>query len=66
MFLLSMIFSTMALIYLLMDAPHLMEILRYYWLIYVLGGIIAYYTCEYIMLNNKTFKENVILSNNGR
>jgi PAS domain S-box-containing protein len=57
MFLLSMIFSTMALIYLLMDAPHLMEILRYYWLIYVLGGIIAYYTCEYIMLNNKTFKE---------
>lgn len=57
MFLLSMIFSTMALIYLLMDAPHLMEILRYYWLIYVLGGIIAYYTCEYIILNNKTFKE---------
>ena len=57
MFFVAMFFSNIALIYLLKDSSHLSEIIRYYWLVHIFGVALGYYTCEYIILNNKIFKE---------
>ncbi len=57
MFLVSMLASTVALIFLLNNSEKLLETLGYYWLIYIFGAVLAYYAIEYIILNNKTYRE---------
>lgn len=57
MFLTAMIFSSLALLYLLSDTQALTSVLKYYWMIYTLGALLAYYACGYIILNNKIFRE---------
>lgn len=57
MSLIGMFISSIALIYLLFSTSSLTDVLKYYWLVYIFGGLLAYYTCEYILLSNRTFKE---------
>jgi diguanylate cyclase (GGDEF)-like protein/PAS domain S-box-containing protein len=56
MFLLSMIISNMALVYLLRDTTKLLETLSYYWPVYIFGAVLAYFTSEYIISANSNFK----------
>lgn len=57
MFLISMLASTIALIFLLNGSEKLLETLGYYWLIYIFGAVLAYNAFEYIILNNKIYRE---------
>lgn len=56
MFIFSMTVSNMVLFYLMINKDKLMETLIYYWLIYILGTLFAYLTCEYIVSSNISYK----------
>lgn len=56
MFLFSMFMSNGALIYLIRDQHKLIATLSYYWPIYILGAVIAYYAIGYIVSANENFK----------
>lgn len=56
MFIFAMVLSNFALFYIVRDLDKLIEILAYYWPIYLFGAILACFTCEYIIsanINNK-------------
>ncbi len=57
MFLTSSITTSLALIYLLGDSENLANTLQYYWIIHIIGGLLAYYTCEYIIFSTDAFRE---------
>lgn len=57
MFLMSLVIANLSFIYLLIDSENLIKVLQYHLLSYIVGGALAYYTCEYIVSSNKTFKE---------
>ncbi len=54
-FMLSMLLSNGALIFLIDDKIKLLETLAYYWPTYIFGAILAYFTCEYIISANVNY-----------
>lgn len=57
MFILSTTLSSISLAYLLGDMDSLTNTLGYYWIIHIIGGLLAYYTCEYIIFSTGAFRE---------
>ena len=56
-FLSTMLFSNIALIYLIKDVGRLKQILPAYWLVYVSGAVLAYFGLEYIIYVNRVLRE---------
>lgn len=51
-----MLVSSIAFVYLIRDKERLIQTLVYYWQINMLGAVIAYFTCQYIIAANISFK----------
>lgn len=57
MFIISTTITSLIFVYLLGNTTILEDTLKHYWLVHILGGLLAYYTCEYIIFSTNTFRE---------
>lgn len=57
MFIASTTITSIVFIYVLDDKNILLPTLKHYWQVHILGGLLAYYTCEYIIFSTSTFRE---------
>ena len=56
MFIITMLITNVTLINIIKDKNELLEVLAYYWLIYLFGAVLAYFTCEHVISTNANYR----------
>lgn len=57
LFIITMVVSNIALIYLIQDTNRIVQVLPVYWLVHLSGALLAYFGIEYIITVNQTLRE---------